>query len=76
MIEFLNRPDEVSKSIESYYIYFISQSRSLEEHIKNWYANIWYPTTENNFSVGKRDRKQYGQIGSGVKILKGKNEDN
>ena len=65
MIGFLNRPDEVSKSIEGTPQGVVISPllanialHGLEEYIRNWYADIWYPTTGNNSSVGKRDRKR------------------
>lgn len=64
MVDYLNRPNEVFQAIEG-----MPQSgiispllanialHGLGKHIKNWYANTWYPTTGRNSKVGKRDRK-------------------
>jgi len=64
MVGYLNRPDEVFQSMEG-----TSQGgvispllanialHGLGEHIKDWYANTWYPTTGRNLNVAKRDRK-------------------
>jgi len=65
MVGFLKRPDEVTQSIEgtpqggviSPLLSNIAL-HGLEEYIRNWYAETWYPTTNNNRKVGKRDRKR------------------
>ncbi len=63
MVGSLNRPDEVIRAMEGTPKGdFISPLlanialHGLGDHIKNWYANTWYPTTEKNSNVGKRDR--------------------
>jgi len=65
MVGYLNKPDVISKFIEgtpqggviSPLLANVAL-HGLENHIKDWYANDWYPFTGNSTSVGKRDRKQ------------------
>ena len=64
MVEPLNRPDEVIKSIEGIPQVEIISSllinivfHDLENSIKNWYADSWYPKTGKSTKVAKRDRK-------------------
>lgn len=64
MVGYLNRPDEVFQSMESTpQDGVISPLLSnialhgLGDHIKEWYANTWYPTTGRSSNVAKRDRK-------------------
>lgn len=63
MVGYLNRPDEVIQSMEGTpQVGVISPLlanialHGLGDHIKNWYANTWYPTIGRNSNVGKRDR--------------------
>jgi len=64
MVGYLNRPDEVFQSMEgtpqggviSPLLANIAL-HGLGDHIKDWYANTWYPTTGRNTNVAKRDRK-------------------
>ena len=64
MVGFQERPDQVFQSMEgtpqggviSPLLSNIAL-HGLEEYIKNWYADIWYPTTGRNSKVPKRDRK-------------------
>lgn len=64
MVGYANRPDEVFQSMEgtpqggviSPLLANIAL-HGLGDHIKDWYANTWYPTTERNSKVAKRDRK-------------------
>ena len=64
MVGYFKRPDEVFHSMEgtpqgeviSPLLANIAL-HGLGEHIKEWYANEWYPTTGRNTKVGKRDRK-------------------
>lgn len=63
MVGYLNRPNEVIQAMEgtpqggviSPLLANIAL-HGLGDHIKNWYANTWYPTTGRNSNVGKRDR--------------------
>lgn len=64
MVSYSNKPDEVFQSIEgtpqggviSPLLANIALHR-LGDHIKEWYANEWYPTTGRSSKVAKRDRK-------------------
>jgi len=64
MVGYLNIPDEVFQSMEgtpqggviSPLLANIAL-HGLGDHIKDWYANTWYPTTGRNTNVAKRDRK-------------------
>ena len=64
MVGYLNRPDEVFQSMEgtpqggviSPLLANIAL-HGLGDHIKDWYANDWYPTTGRSSKVAKRDRK-------------------
>jgi RNA-directed DNA polymerase len=63
MVDYLNRPDEVIQAMEGMPTGGVIAPllgnialHGLGDHIKNWYANTWYPTTGRNFNVGKRDR--------------------
>jgi RNA-directed DNA polymerase len=64
MVGYLNRPDEVFQSMEgtpqggiiSPLLANIAL-HGLGDHIKDWYANTWYPTTGRNSNIAKRDRK-------------------
>jgi len=65
MVDFLSNPDEISRSIEGTPQGTIISPllanialHGLEDHIKNWYANDWYPFTGNKNSVAKKDRKR------------------
>jgi group II intron reverse transcriptase/maturase len=65
MVGFLNRPDEVFQAMEGTTQGGIISPllanialHGLEEYIKNWYADVWYPMTGKKPSVGKRYRKQ------------------
>ena len=60
MVGYMNRPDEVipSKSMEGDVISPLLANIALDglgDHIKNWYANTWYPTTGRKSNLGKRD---------------------
>lgn len=65
MVGYLNRPDEVFKSIEgtpqggiiSPLLANIAL-HGLEEHIKEWYARSWYSISGYNSNVAIRDRKR------------------
>ena len=64
MVGYLKRPDEIFQSMEgtpqggiiSPLLANIAL-HGLGDHIKEWYANTWYPTTGRNSKVAKRDRK-------------------
>jgi RNA-directed DNA polymerase len=64
MVGYLNRPDEVFQCMEgapqggviSPLLSNIAL-HGLGDHIKEWYANTWYPTTGLSSKVAKRDRK-------------------
>jgi RNA-directed DNA polymerase len=64
MVGYLTRPEEVFQSMEgtpqggiiSPLLANIAL-HGLGEHIKEWYANEWYPQTGRNRRVAKRDRK-------------------
>lgn len=65
MVGYINRSDEVTRSMEgtpqggiiSPLLSNIAL-HGLENHIKNWYADTWYSTTGNKTNVGKRDRRR------------------
>ena len=65
MVGFQNEPNEVTKSLEgtpqggiiSPLLANIAL-HGLENHIKDWYANTWYPKNGYPYSVGKRDRSK------------------
>lgn len=64
MGSYQNKPDEIFQSMEgrpqggviSPLLANIAL-HGLGDHIKEWYANTWYPTTLRNSNVSKRDRK-------------------
>jgi RNA-directed DNA polymerase len=64
MVGYLKRPDEVFQSMEgtpqrgviSPLLANIAL-HGLGNHIKDWYANTWYPVTGRHSKVAKRDRK-------------------
>jgi len=64
MVGFQNESNEVTKALEgtpqggiiSPLLANIAL-HGLENHIKDWYANTWYPKTGYSTSVGKRDRR-------------------
>jgi len=64
MVGYLKKPDEIFQSMEgtpqggviSPLLANIAL-HGLGNYIKEWYANIWYPTTGRNSKVAKRDRK-------------------
>ena len=63
MVGYLNRPDEVIQSMEGTPQGCIISPllanialHGLGDHIKNWYANTWYPTIGRNSNIGNRDR--------------------
>ena len=65
MVGYLNRPEEVIQSMEgtpqggiiSPLLANIAL-HGLENHIKEWYANEWYPLTGLSRNIPKRDRKR------------------
>jgi len=64
MVGYLNRPDEVFQTIEGTLQGDIISPllanialHGLGEHIKDWYANTWYPTTGQSSKVAKKDRR-------------------
>lgn len=64
MVGYLKRPDEIFQSMEGTPQGGIISPllanivlHGLGDHIKEWYASTWYPTTGRNSKVAKRDRK-------------------
>jgi RNA-directed DNA polymerase len=64
MVGYLNRPDEVFQSMEGtpeggIILPLLANIalHGLGDHIKDWYANTWYPATGRNSSIAKRDRR-------------------
>lgn len=66
IVSYLKRPDEVYRSIEGtpqkdiiVPLLVNIALHGLENHVKNWYSNIWYPlNTENDMPVEKKDQKK------------------
>jgi RNA-directed DNA polymerase len=64
MVSYRNKPNEVLQSMEgtpqggiiSPLLANIAL-HGLGDHIKDWYANTWYPVTGRNSKIAKRDRK-------------------
>lgn len=64
MVSYSNRPDEILKTIEGTPQSVIISPllanialHGLDDHVKNWYSDTWYPAMERNSKVTKRDRK-------------------
>lgn len=64
MVSYSNKPDEIFQSMENRpQGVFLSPLlanialHGLGNHIKDWYANEWYPTLGRSSKVAKRDRK-------------------